>query len=211
MSMITALRPETFSKLQLNAGAFLVNFDYSSATDAKSLRALITAAIKAGTTKTLGATRGGGTFSLTPMVRNIEADGKRGEFFDRATGSGSTVNDGYTSNMTGTLLEFDENTFVALGGKVDDDSANPNVKHLIFQNEFTADNYIESLVWVSDLGKGKVLLIDLKNALNTAGVTFTFTDKGEGTLPFTFVAHCSSVDDIDQAPAEVYIFEQAAA
>lgn len=211
MSMITALRPESFGKMQLNAGAFLVNFDYKSATDAKSLRTLITTAVKAGTTKTLGATRGGGTFSLTPTVRNIEADGKRGEFFDRTTGSGSTVNDGYSCNMTGTLLEFDENTFTALGGKVENDSQKPNVKHIIFPTDYTEMNYLESLVWVSDLGKGKVLLIDLKNALNTAGVTFTFTDKGEGTLPFTFVAHGGSVDDVDKAPADVYIFESAAA
>lgn len=208
--MITALRPGTFSSIQLNAGAFLVNFDYSDAADSVTLQALITAAIKAGTTKTLGATRGGGTFSLTPTVRNIEADGKRGEFFDRATGSGSTVNDGYTCNMTGTLLEFDENTFVALGGMVDPDNSKPFIKHLLFPTEFTESNYIENLVWVSNLGKNKVLLIDLKNALNTAGVTFTFTDKGEGTLPFTFVAHSGSVEDIDLAPAEVYIFEKAA-
>lgn len=202
-SMISALRPETFTRLQLNAGAFLHNFDYSSATDAKSLRALITTAIRGDETKTLGATRGGGTFTMTPTVRNIEVDGKRGEFV------GSTINDGYTCNMTGTFLEFHENTLTAMGGElVTGDKA--NVKQIRFPTAYDGKMYIKSLVWVGDMGDGKVLLIELKNALNTAGVSFTFTDKGEGTLPFTFVAHGGDVDDIDYAPADVYIFENAA-
>lgn len=202
--MITGLRPESFKKMQLDAGAFLQNLDYASATDAKSLRTLITAAVKEGTTKTLGATRGGGTFSLTPNTRNIEADGKRGEFV------GSTINDGYTTNMTGTLLEFDENTFVALGGEVIAEGAKANVKRLKFKTAFEDEKYIKSLVWVGEMSDGSVLLIDMKNALNTAGVTFTFTDKGEGTLPFTFVAHGDSVEDVEYAPVEVLIFSDAA-
>lgn len=202
--MITALRPESFKRLQLDAGAFLPNLDYASATDAKSLRSLITAAIKAGTTKTLGATRGGGTFSLTPSTRNIEADGKRGEFV------GSTINDGYTTTMTGTLLEFDENTFVALGGEIATEGAKANVKRLRFKVAFDDGKYIKSLVWVSEMSDGSVLMIDMKNALNTAGVTFTFTDKGEGTLPFTFTAHGDGVEDVEYAPVEVLIFSDAA-
>lgn len=204
-SMITALRPETFTRLQLNAGAFLRDFDYSTATDAKSLRALITTAIRGDDTKTLGATRGGGTFTMTPATRNIEVDGKRGEFV------GSTINDGYTCNMTGTFLEFHENTLTAMGGELVTENAKENVKQIRFPTAFESNMYIPSLVWVGDMGDGKVLLIDLKNALNTAGVSFTFTDKGEGTLPFTFVAHGGDIDDIDYAPADVYIFENAAA
>lgn len=203
--MITALRPETFTRLQLNAGAFLRDFDYSSATDARSLRVLITSAIRGDETKTLGATRGGGTFTTTPTVRNIEVDGKRGEFV------GSTINDGYTCNMTGTFLEFHENTLTAMGGELVTEGAKENVKQIRFPTAFESNMYIPSLVWVGDMGDGKVLLIDLKNALNTAGVSFTFTDKGEGTLPFTFVAHSNDVDDIDYAPADVYIYENAAA
>lgn len=203
MAMITALRPETFTRLQLNAGAFLRDFDYSSATDASSLRELIKNAVQAGTTKTLGATRGGGSFTMTPTVRQIEVDGKRGEFV------GSTINDGYVCNMTGTMLEFHEDTLTAMGGKLVTEGAKEHIKQIKFPTEFKDEMYIPSLVWVGDMGDGKVLLIDLQNALNTAGVSFTFTDKGEGTMPFTFVAHAGDVEDIDYAPASVYIFENA--
>lgn len=205
--MITPIRPDTFTHMQLNAGAFMPNLDYSTATDNKTIRAAITAAMQDAQTATLGATRGGGTFTLTPSIRNIEADGKRGEFFDEETGSGSTVNDGYTATIAGTLLEFRKGTLVALGGEIVEDTAKPNVKRIKFPNKIKKS--IKSLVWVSDLGGNRTLLIDVKNAINTAGVTFTFTDKGEGTLPFTFTAHQSNVNDVDYAPVDILIFDDA--
>lgn len=39
--MTTGLRASTFENLQLNAGMFLANFDYSTATDAATLGALL--------------------------------------------------------------------------------------------------------------------------------------------------------------------------
>lgn len=203
MAMITGLRPDTFQHIQLNAGAFLINFDYSTATDAKSLREAITTAIRGETTKVLSATRGGGTFTMTPATRSVEADGKRNEFV------GSTINDGFTANITGTFLEFTEETFVALGGKVTETSKE-HVKEIRFPTSFDKSMYIKSLVWVGDMGGDKVLLIDLQNALNTSGVSFTFTDKGEGTMPFTFVAHQADLDDSEYAPVKVLIYSPAA-
>ena len=86
VTTITAVRTETFKNLQLNAGAFLVNFDYASIESVDALKSAIATAL-VDKSKTLGATRGGGTFTATPEVRNIEADGKRYEFV------GSTVFD----------------------------------------------------------------------------------------------------------------------
>lgn len=199
MAMITGLRPDTFKRIQLNAGAFLMNFDYSKATDAKTLRQAITEAIRGEKTTVLSATRGGGKFTMTPSIRNIEADGKRMEFV------GSTINDGYTAQITGTFLEFTEETFVALGGVITNTNTN-TIKEIRFPTSFEEDMYIPSLVWVGDMGDNGVLLIDLSNALNTSGVSFTFTDKGEGTMPFTFVAHAKDLDDSDYAPVKVLIY-----
>lgn len=208
--MITPIRPDTFTHIQLNAGAFMPNLDYSTATNNTTLRAVITAEMKADAAKaTLGATRGGGTFTLAPSIRNIEADGKRGEFYDKETGSSSTVNDGCTATIDGTLLEFREGTLTALGGVLVADETKPHVKHVKFPNGIKGA--MESLVWVSDLGGNRTLLIDVKNAINTAGITFTFTDKGEGTLPFTFTAHQSDVNDVEYAPVDIFIFEDETA
>lgn len=197
--MVTALRPQSFQRLQLNAGIFLTDFDYSSITTAAELGAAIRTKRASGE-GILGATRGGGTFSATPTMRQIEADGKRYEFI------GSEIIDSWQVQMTGTLLEITGGAFarVLCTGEMTDEGA----KHLIrVRTDLKEGDYLEHLVWVGDMSDGGFLLIDLHNALNTAGATMTFTDKGEGTLPFTFVAHQADVEASDYAPVSIFLFD----
>lgn len=199
--MVTGLRSDTFEHLLLNAGAFLTGFEYKSITDAAALKTAVVAALK-DATKTLGATRGGGTFECTPEVRNIEADGKRYEFV------GSTVFDSWTVRMTGTLMEVIPENFkrVLSAADVTTDGAK---RTITVRTDIMPGDYLENLVWVGDTSKGFVL-IALKNALNTTGANLTFADKGEGTLPFEFHAHQSSVEDYDTAPFEIVYFDDPA-
>ena len=53
------------------------------------------------------------------------------------------------------------------------------------------------------------MLIALKNALNNSGMTMTFSDKGEGTIPFEFHAYQETVEDYDYAPFEVIFLDKA--
>jgi hypothetical protein len=71
-----------------------------------------------------------------------------------------------------------------------------------------AEDYKPSICWIGDTSKGCVL-IKLDNALNMTGATFTFSDKGEGTLPVEFQAHNASLDDQDHAPFEIVFFDTA--
>ena len=198
--MVTGVRPETFENLQLNAGAFLVGFDWESATTVAALRTAVNEALN-DNTKTLGATRGGGTFTLTPEVRNIEADGKRYEFV------GSTVFDSWTVMMSGTLMEVTPGNFERILPTAEKDASGEATKIRV-KTGLTQDSYLDRLVWVGDTSKGFVL-IELENALNTVGATLTFTDKGEGTLPFEFHAHQKSVDNIEYAPCKIVFFDAA--
>lgn len=198
--MITGLRPETFTKLQLNAGIFLKDFDYSTATDAETLKTKIDEEITSGA-NLLGATRGGGTFECTPEMRSIEADGKRSEFI------GSQVNDGWTIKLTGTMIEITPDNFATalMGAKVTKTGAKTVVQP---KNTIADTDYIEKLCWIGDTSEGFVL-IELDNALNVAGAAFTFTDKGEGTIPFEFRAHQSTLSS-DTAPCRIVFFGKAA-
>lgn len=198
MAMTTGLRPETFRHLQLNAGACLTDFDYSSLADYAALKAALPTVLK-DETKTLGATRGGGTFDCTPEVREIEADGKRYGFI------GSTVFDSWTVRLTGTLMEIRASNFKRVIAAADVSGTNAK-KIITVRTDILPDDYIPSLVWIGDMSDGGYILIALKNALNTTGATLTFTDKGEGTLPFEFHAHQGSVDDYDVAPVEIVIY-----
>lgn len=201
--MTTGLRASTFENLQLNAGMFLANFDYSTATDAATLGALLkTEREKTSGAALIGATRGGGTFVCTPNTRSIEADGKREEW------KGSSVNDGWTIKLTTTLLEINATNLKRSFGTAD--VTNTEKKHTIkIRTDIKDEDYIESLVWVGDTSKGYVL-IAIKNALNTAGATLTWTDKGEGTIPVEFTAHQDGLETDGYAPCEVIFFDPAA-
>lgn len=201
--MTTGLRASTFENLQLNAGMFLANFDYSTATDAASLGELLkTEREKTSGSALIGATRGGGTFVCTPNTRSIEADGKREEW------KGSSVNDGWTIKLTTTLLEINADNLKRSFGTAD--VTDTEKKHTIkIRTDIKDADYIESLVWVGDTSKGYVL-IAIKNALNTAGATLTWTDKGEGTIPVEFTAHQDGLETDGYAPCEVIFFDPAA-
>lgn len=201
--MTTGLRASTFENLQLNAGMFLANFDYSTATDAATLGALLkTEREKTSGSALIGATRGGGTFVCTPNTRSIEADGKREEW------KGSSVNDGWTIKLTTTLLEINTTNLKRSFGTAD--VTDTEKKHTIkIRTDIKDADYIDSLVWVGDTSKGYVL-IAIKNALNTAGATLTWTDKGEGTIPVEFTAHQDGLETDGYAPCEVIFFDPAA-
>lgn len=199
--MVTGLTPTTFKNLQLNAGVFLKGFEYDSATDADALVDLVLAALES-REGVLGATRGGGTFTCTPTTRNIEADGKRSEFV------GSTVNNGWTVRLSTTLLEITPENFVlALPGA--EISENGNVKTVTVRTEIQDADYIPTLCWIGDTSEGLVL-IELDNALNIDGASFTFTDRGEGTLPVNFMAHQADLTNQSEAPCRIVFFSNAA-
>lgn len=196
--MITGLRPETFENLQTNAGVFLKNFDWSAFTTVEALEEAILGKLEA-EEGILGATIGGGSFQCTPTIRNIEADGMRYPIV------GSTVNDMWTVKLTGTMKECRPENFKDALICADLETSG-NVTKIKVRTDIKAEDYIESLCWVGDTSKGFVL-IELKNALNLTGANFTFTDKGEGTLPFEFQAHAKNLADMEYAPVEIVFFD----
>lgn len=199
--MLTGLDSKSFERLQLNAGVFLKDFDYSNIKTLDELKTALAAAMKDDTHR-LGATRGGGNFQAVPTTRNIEADGKRYEF------KGSTVCDYWDIRMSGTLLEFVKGTLKALLSTADEEAIGTGVTKFTIRTQPKDEDYL-NLVWVGDTSEG-YMLIGLKNALNTVGMNFTFTDKGEGTLPFEFHAHQDKVEDYETAPVDIILLEPAA-
>jgi len=187
--LTSPIRAEAFQNLQLNAGIFLVDFDYSSATDAASLKTAISSAITAGT-NILGVTRGGGSFTVTRDARTPDVDGMRYPFV------GSDFVDSADAYLSGTLLEVTPENFKRLLATGDTVTSGKKT--------------IDSLCWVGDLSDGRLVLIELDNAFNTADFSMTFTDKNEGTMTFEFHARQDDVLDYDNAPFRVVFFDKAA-
>lgn len=196
------MRPDTFQNLQLNAGVFLKNFDYSGIETTDALEDAALAALEAGGENILGATIGGGSFQCTPEIRNVEVDGKRYEFV------GSTVNDKWTVKLTGTMKECRPQNFKdALICADMTTNAAGTVTTVKVRTDIEDSDYIPTLCWVGDTSRGFVM-IDIKNALNLTGANFTFTDKGEGTLPFEFQAHQKDLTGMKYAPVEIFFFDK---
>ena len=200
--MVTPCRTETFQNLQLNAGAFLVDFDYSTYPDATSLRTALATALQ-NDEYVLGATRGGGSFVVTADTREPDVDGKRYSF------RGGRFVDSVDAYLTGTLVEI-RPSMLAKVMATGDVSNSGQKTTLTMHTAIKDEDYIDSLIWVGDMSDGGLILIDLKNALNTNGVTLTFTDKGEGTIPFEFHAHQDAVEDYDNAPFAVHFLDAVA-
>ena len=197
--MTSPIRTETFENLQLNAGIFLKNFDYSSISDAAALKTAIASAITAGT-KLLGATRGGGSFVATREIRSPEADGKRYPY------KGDKFVDSVDVQLSTTLIEITaQNLKDAFGSATLTTSGKKTTLKL--NTAIATSDYLDKLCWIGDLADGRLVLISLDNALNTADINLTWTDKGEGTLPIEFHAHQADVLDYDTAPFEIVWFE----
>jgi len=199
----TALRAGTFDNLQLNAGIVLKNLDYSNVADATALKTAIANIISGGANPIgtlVGATRGGGTFTVTRETRTPEIDGMRYGF------KGSDYVDSTDAYLSTTLLEVTENNIsdlLATGTA----TVSGKKTTITMSTAITAGDYLTNICWIGDLADGRLVLICLKNAINTADFTFTYTDKGEGTLAAEFHARQAAVGDYDDAPFEVLFFE----
>lgn len=194
------LRTATFDNLQLNAGIFLKNFQYDSIADANALKTAITAAITAGTT-ILGATRGGGTFTVTREMREPEIDGMRYRF------KGGSFIDSVDAYLSTTVVEVTADNFANLLGGTKTTSGKKTT--ITMETALGEEDYLTNVCWVGDLSDGRLVLICLKNAINTADFTLTFADKSEGTLAVEFHACQAEVNDYDTAPFEVVFFDEA--
>lgn len=194
---VAGLTPDSFMNMQLNAGAFFEGFEFEPNITSAALMELIVTALST-KDKCLGATSGGGTFSAVPEVRQIEADGMRSPII------GSTVIDSWEVSLSTTLKEITKRNMSRALATAEVDPTTGGIK---FRNNLKPSDYIKNLVWIGDLLDGRLVLIQIDNALNITGANFTFTDKGEGTLPVEFRAHQSDLLNMQYAPCEIFFFD----
>ena len=203
----TALRADTFNKLQLNAGILIKNHDYAGITDSTALKTQI-AGIIGGTVTgkgdIIGATRGGGTFTASRDMRSVDVDGMRYGF------KGSDFVDSVDAYLSTTLIEVTPQNVQDLLTAGVTPTTSGKITTVKMNTAITSSNYLTNICWIGDLADGQMVEICLKNAINTADFTLTYTDKGEGTLAAEFHARQASVSDYDYAPFEVVFFDNPA-
>lgn len=188
MKKITGITAKTPDRLLLNAGAFFKN--YNPETDT----------VNAAKAKLIGATQGGGSFSAVPTVRPIEIDGASGNI------KGMSVIDDWTVTMTANVKEVTvDGLKLALGAATTETSTAPTgYTKISGKPDFEDEDYQDNITWVGTLkGSDKPVIIVLKNALSTNGLSLTVADKGEAVIPITLTGHYDSMDT-DAPPFEIY-------
>ncbi len=203
--LTSPIRAAGFENLQLNAGIFLVNFNYSSIANAAALKTAVQGVLTNGTLGTdyLGMTRGGGTFTITRAVRTPEVDGRRYAF------KGDKFVDSMDGFLSTTLIEVTD-AVINRVMSTSDIATSGLKKTITFHTAIDVNtDYIDHLCWVGDMADGRFVLIEIDNAFNTNDFVFTFADKNEGTLPVEFHAHQGDVLDYDTLPCRIVFFDQA--
>lgn len=187
--MKTGLTENTINRLQLGAGVFLKNYAKGTPIAASDI---------------IGATRGGGTFSAVPTIRQVAVDGapvyvKGLEVIDEWVITLSVAN----------FIEFSDEAIAKAfgGGFVVEGGTTQEPDVTITANRTIESTDYDDVWWVGDSSDGKNLVIHLKNALSLGGFVVTFNDKGEGTFPATFTAHyaydANNADWAEEAPFEI--------
>ena len=205
MATLSGLHAKTGQNLQLDAGLLLwgINTSQDLATlaagpqgheNAEKFSQLITS-------KTLGATKGGTTFTAVPEMRNLldGVNGSRGNYKDGA------VIDTWEISLKTTVSEMTAaNIGYAIANSESPKSESGFDKQTGTVGRVKKTNYLGNVAWLGTIkGKTAPIIILIKNALNVNGMTFTAEDKNTGSIELELKAHFE-LSKPEEVPFEIY-------
>lgn len=164
--MVTNLTEEQIGKIQIAEGLIYVNYGEE-------------------TEKLLAPTRGGGEFTVTEKVRDIEFDGRRGKT------KGLQVIEEMDASLKVTTLGADQDSLLLAlaGGSESEDIIESGATGLIADTK-----YLTNITMFCQLIDGTYKKITLFNALHEGGLTLGAKPKAEGEIALEFNAHWDPTD-----------------
>lgn len=196
MAILSAFTKNTAKNMQLDAGLLvrgltdILNFNGTIADEKK-----------------LGATSGGASFSATPEMRNIfeGIDGAKGNYKD------GNVIDNWEITLTATVKEMTAKNLQLAMATADIKSDDDKFDVLTPRMEVKSTDYIDNICWLGTMnGSSEPMIIELKNVLNTNGISFTAEDKGSGSVELELKAHFD-LSKPDEVPFNIYFPKQGRA
>lgn len=189
----TGVTANTAKHLQLDAGAFFKNFDPATDTFASAASKLI------------GATAGGGSFAAVPTIRRIEVDGlKSATKGYEALDEWQVTLTANVKELTVAALELALATGSHTSVKSPSSAEANNYEKIVAANDIADTDYTTNVTWVGRLSGSQIpIIIVVKNALATNGLTLTTADKSEGVVTMTLTGHYA-VSDLESPPFEIY-------
>jgi len=219
----TKIRPDTFERLQLNAGIligdtpahYLKNDQEQDGNGKKHVFDSAKALMDSTWNDVLGSTTGGVTFEATPTFTDF------GEDIDNCPKNMKELKrvDSWDVTMSGSFVMVDPSLVSRLMGTAEilteeeaSEEEKPNIDHKgarIRPLDLDQSAFF-NLWWIGDYGSdnseesGGYLVIHLWNALSTGGFHFTSADNEKGTFDFEFTGHYD-MDNQERIPFDVYI------
>lgn len=193
MAILSAFTKNTAKNMQLDAGLLvrgltdILNFNGTIADEKK-----------------LGATSGGASFSATPEMRNIfeGIDGAKGNYKD------GNVIDNWEITLTATVKEMTAKNLQLAMATADIKSDNDKFDVLSPRMEVKSTDYIDNICWLGTMnGSTEPMIIELKNVMNTNGISFTAEDKGSGSVELELKAHFD-LSKPNEVPFNIYFPKQ---
>lgn len=165
----------TTENLQLDAGAFFVNYDPASDTYASAKAA----------GKAIGITEGGGEFKASATLRQIAVDG------------GGTRTKGLTDvqewecYLKVTFKELTkDNIKRALGLAESSNSEITGYEAITGKTNLSTSDFLQNITWVGCVsGSTKPIIIQVFNALNEDGMSLAVQDQADGKITCTFYGY----------------------
>ena len=196
MAILSAFTKNTAKNMQLDAGLLvrglteILKFNGTIADDKK-----------------LGATSGGATFSATPEIRNIfeGIDGAKGNYKD------GNVIDNWEITLTATVKEMTAKNLQLAMATADINSDDEKFDVLSPRMDIKTTDYIDNICWLGTMnGSTEPMIIELKNVMNTNGISFTAEDKGSGSVELELKAHFD-LSKPNEVPFNIYFPKQSVA
>jgi hypothetical protein len=186
----TGFNASTSKRLMLDAGAVFKNFDVATDTYATAKAA----------GKLIGATQGGNSFAAIPTIRQIAIDGVKG------AAKGLEVIDAWEVTLTTNILEVSKDTIeLALAtSRATGDTFNDFYDKIQAENYILDADYLTNVTFMGKIsGTSEPVIIQVKNAMNTTGLTLSAADNAEGVIVMTFRGHYDTAD-LNTPPFVVY-------
>lgn len=169
--MVTNLTTQQIADVQIDEGIIYINYGETGE-------------------KLLAPTRGGGEFSATATVRDIEFDGRHG----KTTGM-QTIEEQAASLKVTTINLSQENLAMSIPTAVVDTASGHNsaVKNPA-TGYIAVANYLKNVVMFCKTIGGKYKKITIYNPMHEGGIGWKAVQKAEGELALEFMAHFAHTD-----------------
>ena len=190
MGVFNQVTSDELDHIQINAGMLLSSFNPASPAAPTS-------------SSIISATTGGITATCRPTFEDFGSD------IDNCPNNTREMKriTGYECTLGATLLDMTEETFKLVLGAAIKHAATAEHPASVEPRAQVAVQDFQDIWFVSEKVNGKIVAIQLENALSTGGFSYKTQKNGKGQLTATFTGHIA-ISNPDDIPMKFYICDE---